>query len=79
MDADLLKSDDLLGKLDLNLTKFLKPAETSAKCKLNKNPRKEMIINLFKANKNDEGYRYVRGWWAFETSNEKIAVRIIFY
>jgi hypothetical protein len=74
MDADLLKSDDILGKLDLDLTNCLMASRTSLACKLVKKPPKEMYINLFKANKNEKGYRVERGWWAFE-SNEKLTVK----
>ncbi|CAF0876645.1 unnamed protein product [Brachionus calyciflorus] len=58
-DADLISSDDILGSLQLDLSKMIKGAKSSSFCKLSMLKKKNnQDINLFKVKNH-------RGWWPF--------------
>ena len=76
----MISSDDLLGNLDLNLTKLIRGACSSADCKITMitEPKKnKSFINMYKLKKNDRSYKSHRGWWPF-ISNKRPKLAVIF-
>lgn len=69
-DADIFSSDDLLGKLELDLSKFYQGAPTTGSCSLRmKTDQTWPKLNLFKK-------KICKGWWPFETENQTLAGKV---
>ena len=58
LDWDQVSADDKLGKLELNLCKFLKGANTADACGAKMHDPDWPKINMFRVRKH-------RGWWPF--------------
>ncbi|RMZ93702.1 fer-1 6 isoform X2, partial [Brachionus plicatilis] len=69
-DADNFSSDDLLGTLELDLSKFSQGAGSAEICSLKmKNDPKWPRINLFKR-------KFYKGWWPFEAIDGTLAGKL---
>lgn len=69
-DADNFSSDDLLGTLELDMSKFIQGGNSSESCSLRmKNDLKWPKINLFKR-------KYCKGWWPFEALDGTLAGKL---
>jgi len=75
-DADIISSDDFLGKIELDLSKMIKGARTSKSCRI------AMLQNKKRSKANLFNLRNHRGWWPFvsvESNNYKLAVCFYFF
>ncbi|CAF1070662.1 unnamed protein product [Brachionus calyciflorus] len=68
-DADNFSADDLLGTLELDMSKFLQGATTGESCDKMLSELKWPKINLFKK-------KYCKGWWPFLTNDGLLAGKL---
>jgi len=64
LDADVFSSDDLIGNLEINITKVPPPMKASKLCKLDMLDTKENLSSLIQN-------CAMRGWWAIRGYNEE--------